>query len=181
MLLDNQCIFYYILVYVIGILAMAFSVLAFQFKHKITIILGNFLGQSCWVIYFLLQSDLTSAVSCALCAIMLGVFSRSGKWKWVSSSVTITFFIILLSGFSLLFFKGWTDIFPLLAGIFAVVANSQSTEKRLRQFSVLLCLCWLLNSIFKLYPVAFANDLFCTASTLVSLIRYRDKTDVIDK
>jgi len=34
--------FYYILVYGIGILAMAFSVMAFQFKHKVTIIPGSF-------------------------------------------------------------------------------------------------------------------------------------------
>ena len=174
-------IFHYILVYGIGILAMAFSVVAFQFKHKVTIILGSFLGQSCWVVYFFLQSDLTSAFACALSAVMLGVFSRSGKWKWVCSPITIIFFIVVLSGFSLLSFRGWTDVFPFLAGVFAVVANSRSTEKRLRQFSVLWCLCWLLNSIFKMYPVALANDFFCTASTVVSLIRYRGKTDTTEK
>ena len=173
--------FYYILVYGIGILAMAFSVAAFQFKRKATIILGSFLGQSCWVAHFLLQGDLTSAVACALSAIMLGVFSRSDKWRWANSPITIVFFIVLISGFSLLSFNRWTDIFPLLAGVFAVIANSRSTEKRLRQFSVLWCLCWLLNSILKMYPVALVNDLFCTASTVVSLIRYRDKTDVAEK
>jgi len=181
MLAETLGIFYYILVYGIGILAMAFSVVAFQFKHKVTIILGSFLGQSCWVAYFLLQGDLTSAVACALSAIMLGVFSRSGKWKWVRSPVTIIFFIVLISGFSLLSFRGWADVFPFLAGVFAVVANSRSTEKRLRQFSVLWCLCWLLNSIFKMYPVALANDFFCTVSTVVSLVRYRDKKDVAEK
>ena len=174
-------IFYYILVYGIGILAMTFSVLAFQFKTKVTIILSNFLGQSCWVAYFLLQADFTSAIACALSAIMLGVFSRSGKWKWVMSPVTIAFFIVLISGFSLLSFKGWTDIFPLLAGVFAVIANSRSTEKRLRQFSVLWCLFWLMNSILKMYPVALVNDFFCTASTVIALIRYREKANVTKK
>jgi hypothetical protein len=72
-------------------------------------------------------------------------------------------------------FAVWSDVFPLLAGVFAVIANSRQTEKRLRQFSLFWCFFWLLNSAFKLYPVAFANDLFCTVSTVVALVRYRDK------
>ena len=78
-------------------------------------------------------------------------------------------------GFSLLTFAGWRDIFPLLAGVFAVIANSRSEEKRLRQFSAIWCALWLVNSIVKLYPVALVNDVLCTGSTIVSLIRYRDK------
>jgi predicted LPLAT superfamily acyltransferase len=91
------------------------------------------------------------------------------------SPLTIALFIVLISGFSLLTFEVWSDIFPLLAGVFAVIANSRSSEKRLRQFSLFWCLFWLLNSIFKMYPVAFANDLLCTVSTVVALIRYREK------
>ena len=75
----------------------------------------------------------------------------------------------------MLTFATWRDVFPLLAGVFAVIANSRATERNLRRFSVLWCLFWLLNSIFKVYPVAFCNDLFCTISTIVSLIRYRNE------
>jgi len=166
---------YYILVYGVGLVAMTLSIIAFQFKHRVTIILSNFFGQTCWVIYFLLQGDLTSAIACGLSAIMLAVFSRKDKWKWSTSPYSIAAFIIILSGFSLLSFETWKDIFPLLAGIFAVIANSRSSEKRLRQFSIFWCLFWLLNSTFKMYPVAFANDLLCTVSTIVSLVRYREK------
>ena len=178
-LADALGIGYYILVYGIGALAMAFSILAFQCKHRVAIILGNFFGQSCWVVHFVLQGDLTSAIACALSAAMLAVFSRSNEWKWAIHPVSIAFFIILLAGFSLLSFKDWTDIFPVMAGIFAVIANSRKTEKRLRQFSVAWCLSWLMNSICKGYPIAFANDALCTGSAIVSLIRYRDK--VVEK
>ena len=106
---------------------------------------------------------------------MLAVFAKKEQWKWATHPLTVAAFIVLLSGFSLLCFAGWSDIFPLLAGIFAVLANCQSTEKRLRQLSFFWCLFWLLNSSFKMYPVAFANDLLCTVSTVVSLIRYREK------
>lgn len=174
-LADALGTFYYVLVYGVGLIAMALSIAAFQFKRRVTIILGNFLGQTCWVVHFLLQGDLTSAIACALSALMLAVFSKKGTWKWVSNPATVVVFILLLSGFSLLSFAGWTDIFPLLAGVFAVIANSRTTEKRLRQFSILWCLFWLLNSSFKMYPVAFANDFLCTVSTVVALVRYRDR------
>ena len=168
-------VWYYVLVYGVGLIAMALSIMAFQFKRRVTIILGNFLGQTCWVVFFLLQGDVTSAIACALSALMLAVFSKKDKWKWSTSPYSIAAFLVILSGFSLLSFKDWRDIFPLLAGIFAVIANSRASEKRLRQFSVFWCLFWLLNSISKEYYVAFANDLLCTVSTIVALIRYREK------
>lgn len=174
-LIEALGIFYYILVYGIGIIAMALSTLSFQLKRRVAIILGNFFGQTCWVMYFVLQGDLTSAIACALSAVMLAVFAKKDKWSWATHPIMVIMFIALLSGFSLLSFKVWSDIFPLLAGAFAVIANSRATEKRLRQFAVFWCLFWLLNSTFKMYPVAFANDFLCTASTIIALIRYRDK------
>ena len=167
---------YYILVYGVGVLAMALSVIAYQFRRRIAIIFSNFLGQACWTAYFLLQGDATSALVCFLCVIMLALFAKREQWRWTTSYWSIGFFIALFSALSILTFAEWSDVFPLLAGIFAVIANSRATEKRLRQFSVLWCLFWLLNSAFKVYPVALCNDLFCTISTIVSLIRYR-KTD----
>lgn len=168
-------IFYFVLVYGVGILAMAFSVAAFQFRRRVTIIVFNFLGQSTWIAYFLLQGDVASAISCGLCAVMLAIYTQKGKWRWVASPIVLIGFVAILSGFSLLSFKTWSDVFPLAAGVFAVIANSRTSEKRLRQFSVGWCLSWLLNSAFKFYPVAFCNDLFCTVSTIVALIRYREK------
>lgn len=165
---------YYILVYAIGILAMIFSVVAFQFKQRVTIILSTFFGQVSWVLHFLLQGDLASAIVCGLSAIMLAIFAKKDKWKWSTSRITIALFILINSVFSLWSFKVWSDVFPLLAGIFVVIANSRSSEKRLRQFSLVWCVAWLLNSTFKFYPVAFANDFLCTASTIIALVRYRD-------
>jgi hypothetical protein len=164
---------YYILIYGVGVLAMVLSVIAYQFRRRVAIIFSNFLGQACWTAYFLLQGDVTSAIVCFLCVVMLALFAKKEQWPWTTSIWSIAVFVALFTVISLLTFAVWSDVFPLLAGVFAVIANSRTTEKRLRQFSVLWCLFWLLNSIFKLYPVALCNDLFCTASTVVSLVRYR--------
>lgn len=164
-----------VLIYAVGILAMVLSVMAYQFKYRVTIIVVNFSGQACWVLYFLLQSDFTSAISCALTVTVMAVYSMKGRWKWVSNRLVAVAFTASVVGFSVWTFAGWRDIFPLLAGVFAVIANSRSDEKSLRQFSAIWCALWLANSIVKVYPVALVNDVLCTGSTIVSLIRYRDK------
>lgn len=169
------------LVFAVGILAMAFSVFAFQLKRRFSIIICSSFGQSAWVLYFLLQADLVSAISCLITAVMLALFSKRGEWKFATGYVSMGAFVILLSAFSILTFSVWSDIFPLLAGIFAVIANSRPTEREVRFYSVFWCSFWLLNSAVKVYPVAFFNDLFTTVSTVVALIRYRDKEGTSDK
>lgn len=164
-----------VLIYAVGVMAMLLSVLAYQFKYRVTIIVVNFCGQACWVLYFLLQSDFTSAVSCALTVMVMMVYSMKDKWAWVSHKLCPITFTAFVVGFSIITFATWMDIFPLLAGVFAVIANSRTTERRLRQFSAIWCALWLMNSILKMYPVALVNDILCTGSTIVSLIRYRNE------
>lgn len=166
---------YFILLYGVGILAMAFSVMAFQLKHRVAIVLSSFLGQAFWVLYFLLQSDFTSAVACGLNAVMFAIFAKKDKWKWAASAWCVWLFEIIICAFSIVTFASWLDVFPLLAGVFGIIANSRSSEKRIRQFSLLWCSFWLINSALKIYPVAFINDFLCTGSALLSLIRYRNK------
>ena len=168
---------YYILVYALGAIAMLLSITAFQLKRRVSIILCVCCGESCWILHFLLQGDLTSAIACTLSAAMLAVFSRKDKWKWAVSPFTITLFIVLICGFSLLGFKEWKDIFPLLASIFAVIANSRSSERSLRFFAIFWYFFWILNGATKFYPIALANDILCMSSTIVALIRYRTKPE----
>ena len=163
-----------VLIYAVGILAMVLSVIAYQFKYRVTIIVVNFSGQACWVIYFLLQSDFTSAVSCALTVIVMAIYSMKGKWTWTSSRICFVTFMVAMISFSLVTFAGWKDIFPLLAGVFAVIANSRSDERSLRAYSAIWCALWLMNSILKVYPVAFVNDVLCTSSSVISIFRYRE-------
>ena len=166
--------FYYILVYGIGILAMTLTIVAYQFRRRVTILLCSCAGQIFWILYFFLQGDLASATACALSAVMLAIFSRKEKWRWVTSPVTIAFFLVLMTATSLASFRGWQDIFPVLAGVFGVLASSRATEKRLRQLSIPWCLFWLCNSIVKFYPVALITDFCSTLSAAIALWRYRE-------
>lgn len=175
-MIETLDVWYYVLVYAVGVIAMIFSVIAVQFKNRITIILCNFLGQASWVAYFVLYGDIPSAIACALSVGMLAVFAQKDKWKWSTHPVTVVLFTVIIAGFSAIGFQSWKDVFPILAGVFAVIANSRSDEKSLRQFSLFWFLFWLINSTLKWYPVAFINDFLCTVSAVIALIRYRKET-----
>lgn len=166
--------FYYILVYGVGIVAMTLSIAAYQLRRRVSIILCACAGQLCWVAYFFLQGDLASAIACALSAVMLAVFSRKEQWKWATAPATVVFFLIVMTGFSLSSFRSWQDIFPVIAGVFAVLANCQASEKRLRQLAIPWCFFWLCNSIVKFYPIALITDFCGTLSAAIALFRYRE-------
>ena len=70
--IDGASVGLTVAIYAVGIMAMLLSVIAYQFKYRVTIIVVNFSGQACWVLYFLLQSDFTSAVSCAITVAVMG-------------------------------------------------------------------------------------------------------------
>ena len=160
-----------------GVIAMVFCIIAFQFKNKVTIVVCNFLGQLCWVLYFIFLRDYTSAISCGISAAMLWAFSKQEKWKWVLSPVTVTIFAVIIAGFSISAFRVWADIFPVMAGVFGIIANSRKKESTFRKFGLLCYISWLMNSIFKMFPIALINDASCTISVAVSIYRYRGRDE----
>ena len=81
--------------YGVGVLAMVLSVVAYQFRHRVAIIFSNFLGQACWTAYFLLQGDVTSAIACFLCVVMLALFAKRDQWRWTTSYWSIGVLILL--------------------------------------------------------------------------------------
>lgn len=167
--------FYDILVWGVGILAMAFSVSAYQLRHRVAILLFMIFSRFAWIAYFFLQGNLTSVIANILTALILAVFAKQDKWKWATAPVTVFAAVLLMSVSSLLSFTDWTGIFPLLGGVFAVLSSSRKSEQSLRLLALADCLAWLTNSVLHLYYVAIANDLFCTVSAAVAFIRYRKK------
>ena len=120
-----------VLVYALGILAMAFSVIAFQFRHRVTIILCSFLGQSCWVLYFLLQGDAVEAPDRfpVLYGQMRGIY-RGNRIPFVGS------FILFMQSLA-----GWLCVFLI---VFAMIATpllerklQRAKDERLEQLLVL--------------------------------------------
>ena len=94
-----------------------------------------------------------------------------------SSKFWLFFFLIVQTASGIIFFKQWHDIFATLAGIFNVLAYFVLDKKKYRLLGFICLFWWVMNSAFKFYPIAFANDLFGCISAFVAIIRY----DVVKK
>ena len=135
------------------------------------------IGASCWVIYFLLQGDLTSTLTSLIGVIQAVIFLQREKHKWASSVFWLYFFIILQLTLGIISFSIWHDVFAISAGVFNVITYFVLDRRTYRAFGFVLMLSWVLNSAFKFYPIAFANDAFAFISVTVAIIRY----DIIPK
>ena len=171
---DTFGFWYQIIFNAIGVLAMLFSVISYQFKRRFAIMSFMLTGQVCWVLYFVWQGDLVSALTCFITVSMLVVFLFRDRAAWAKSRVWLFVFLGAIVLSSVLTFRDWRDVFPMFAGVFIVLSNYMLDEKKLRIFAFFSLFCWVSNGILKGYYVALISDLSSLISNIVSLYRYRN-------
>lgn len=169
---DNIGIWYVLLINFIGVLAIVVKVCELQLKKRDGIIKFYIINGALWVIYFLLNADLVSGLTCFFGVIQGVIFIQRGKKKWASSIWWLFGFILVQIACFVIFYNNWHDIFSAMAGVFAVIAYFMLKEKNYRLFIFLSLLAWVLNSVFKLYYIAILHDSLGLISAVVAIIRY---------
>jgi len=168
-----------------GVVAIILLVVSFQMQSRIKLLIVFLFSQLMWAIYFILQGDLASGIMCSLSIIMSLIFMQREKHKWANSIFWLFFFIALMLTCSILTFKDWRDLFPLLGNLLTAISFFTLNEKVLRNINVGTYLCWMGNSISKLYVVALISDTLTLISVIVSIIRFNKnksaKTDETNK
>lgn len=170
-------VWYYVILNAFGVVAIILKVTEFQLNNRSVILTFALSAAACWVAYFILQGDFVSALTCAIGVVQGLIFLQRGKHKWADSKFWLFFFLIIQITSGVIFFKEWHDIFATLAGVFNVLAYFVLDKKKYRLLGFICLFWWVMNSAFKFYPIAFANDLFGCISAFVAIIRY----DVIKK
>lgn len=164
--------FYIILVNAFGIIAMLLKVTELQLKKRNVIIVFAAVVSGCWVVYFSLQGDFASALSCFIGIIQSLIFLQRGKHKWADSILWLIGILVVRIVFGVLSFKEWHDIFSISAGIIGTFAYFVMKENHYRAIFLVSILLWVVNSAFKFYIVAFLNDAFASVSAIVAILRY---------
>ncbi|MBR6737864.1 MAG: YgjV family protein [Clostridia bacterium] len=170
--LKSLGVWYLVILNAFGVIAIILKVTEFQLKKRSTVILFALLAALCWVMYFLLQGDLTSAFTCFIGVIQGLIFLQREKYKWASSVLWLYFFVIIQIVSGVLCFKEWHDIFAISAGVLNAFAYFVISRKKYRVLGFACLFAWVLNSTFKFYPLAFVNDLFECISALIAIIRF---------
>ena len=176
-------VWYILLINFIGVVAIVVKVCELQLKRRENIIKFFVLNGVLWVLYFLLNADLVSAITCLLGVAMGLIFLKRGANKWASSIAWLYIFLAVQVVNLLLFYNSWHDIFSGLAGVFAVLAYYSIREKNYRLLVLINLIFWVLNSAFKLYYVALIHDALGAISAIIAIVRYDilKKTSTKDK
>ncbi len=163
---------YRILINGIGVIAIGTKILETQNKKRNRIIFYAMLGAICWVTYFILYGDFTSALVNLIGFIQLSVFFQRGKHKWADSKVWLVFFLMVQVAISVFTWQDYFSLFPVVGGLLSTIAYFVMDEKAYRYLFLSLILCWIGNGIARVYVIALIHDCFAAVSILVAIIRY---------
>ena len=165
-------IWYLIIINTFGVLAIVFKMSETQLKRRLLIIAFASISTGCWMCYYLLNGNLTSALVSLIAIVKYIIFAQREKHKWADSKWWLYGFLVVQIIVGILTFKNWTSIFAVTAGILGTFAYFTVSQKNYRW--ILLCCqtCWVINGAFNLYYVALIADSLATISIITAIIRF---------
>lgn len=163
---------YLILVNLFGVLAIVFKVWESQCRRRKIIIMFACFSSASWVLYYVLNGNLTTALVGTMGIIAYLIFAQREKHKWANSKFWLFAFLLLQVLVCVFTYTDWTSLSACSAGIFSAFAYFTTSEKSYR-WTILGCqTSWLINSISNLYLVASIADTIITASIVIALVRF---------
>ena len=165
-------VWYAILVNFIGVVAIGVKITETQNKKRNRIVLFAILGYVCWVLYFILNGDFTSAIVNLIGCVQGLIFLQRGKHAWADSIFWLFFFIAVQLVASIFTWKSPFSLFSICAGLISTVAYFVMNEKLYRYLFLALILLWIGNGIVYFYPIALIHDCFAAVSISIAIVRY---------
>ena len=155
-----------------GVLAICCKVTEYQVKKRATMLVIATIANFLWVMYFVFYGDWASALTCFVSSVRLLIFLQKGKHKWADSIFWLVFFLLFQAVVSVFTYSGWKDIFALVAGFVGIVAYYVMNQKAYRVLSLIFMSLWVINGVFKVYPIALISDTLSVISVLSAIIRF---------
>lgn len=170
--LSGLGVWYLVLCNAIGVLAICFKVTETQMKKRRNIVLFSIFGATCWIVYFLLNGNLTSATINLIGCIQGLVFLQRGKHKWADGIFWLIFFIAVQIVIAFFTYTSWFSLFSIVAGVLSTFAYFVMNEKIYRYLLAILISLWIINGIVYFYWIALIHDVFALISIIIAIVRY---------
>lgn len=155
-----------------GIISICLKIIELQLKRRNYIILFSIGSAIGWVIYFFLNGNVASSLISTVAIIQAIIFYQRGKHKWAQSKFWLFLFLAVQVLICIFTFKDWTTFLSVSAGLFGTLAYFVMKEKVYRYLILCSLVCWLFNSTFNFYLIAFLADSLSTVSIIISITRY---------
>lgn len=168
-------IWYVVLFNAFGVIAIIVKLLETQNKSRNKIVAFASIGYACWITYFVLNGNFTSAFVNAIGFVQCLIFMQRGKHAWADSIFWLIFFLVVQIVVSVFTFSDWRSIFAIVAGLISTVAYFVMSEKLYRYLFFALITLWLVNGFIYFYWIAVIHDAFAWVSIVVAIFRYNIK------
>ena len=165
-------IWYLIILNAFGVIAIFCKICEYQSKRRSAMFTVAIIANICWVLYFALYGDAVSSLTCLLNTVRLCIFSYRDKYKWAESIIWLYLFIAVQAVISVFTYHTWIDVFPIIAGFLAIFAYFIKDAKVYRILSFIYMLLWVLNGVFKFYPIALISDSISVISCAIAIYRF---------
>ena len=181
--LSRLGVWYHVLYNTIGAIGIIIKIIGFQLKKRSTRIAFNMCQGICWMLYFICTGNATAGVTGVIGIVQNLIFMQRENKKWADSYFWLVFFLCIQVGITV--WSVWdgisiTEIFPLFASPFGLIAYFVIKGKAFRSLILMSSLCWFTNSLIGTFIantganlwMAFICDVLSVGSIIIAIIRF---------
>lgn len=181
--LSRLGVWYHVLYNTIGAIGIIIKIIGFQLKKRSTRIVFNMCQGICWMLYFICTGNATAGVTGVIAIVQNLIFMQRENKKWADSYFWLVFFLCVQVGITV--WSVWdgisiTEIFPLFASPFGLIAYFVIKGKVFRSLILMSSLCWFANSLIGTFIantganlwMAFICDVLSVGSIIIAIIRF---------
>jgi hypothetical protein len=156
-----------LLVQLIGLIGVCLVAITFQLNKRTTMLRVMILGCLAWTVHYALLGAYTGAGMSLLTVARNVAFERYRKFTWIYQISIIAYAIT-----TLVTWRDWTSILPLLGSILATTAMWQKKPRYIRLISLTVTPFWLSYNYLNASYMGMTADLLTFASVAIGVCRF---------
>ena len=157
-----------LLAQVAGYIAMALTILSFQFRKHGWILAMMTASSVFWILHYVMMGLYPAAAINTMNLLRNYIYSMREK-KNINSKLIPAFFVVVAAASVISTWENVWSVLPLMASIIATIANWQTQTKRLKLLSCPRYGLWLAYDLINGSQAGVINDAFTIGSIAVSL------------
>ncbi len=162
-----------LVIQLIGFLALASSLISFQFKKHGRILLFRTASELIFALQYILLGAWTAAIMDGISVVRNMLYTSLVK-KNRSTTPVIVVFCIFVVATGLIAFDGIISLLPIISKLLTTVSYGMKKEKWLRLITLPSCIFWIIYNVF----VGSAAGVLADSMTLISLLIAMYKFDI---
>lgn len=155
----------------IGFLALAVTILCYQFNAQKKILLAQIIASSLFMANLLLLGQLSGACLNLLGIARACVFYQRGLHRWASHVGWVVFFSLASVAVSLCTYQSFLDLLPAAGMVFTTIALYVTDPAKIRLFTLPSPPCWFVYHLAAGNPAGALNEIFVVTSVIIGIIR----------